>query len=188
VLRGVAGWQPGHPGPTPGDVPSFGVSYRRPELIPPLKLRPHPQSCAVSTPRPMKAAGACKLAAPAPAFAAEPLRPNTTWHASELHVHSRSCESPVRARVRALAREFAQDREAVLRPRDRRNNPPPTRARFLSARPSFNGFFSGSSRPPLFTLLCSTLHLSFSVPAPRRVLRRVLCKRPATDRCRTLLQ
>lgn len=39
------------------------------------------------------------LVAPAPAFAAEPLRPNTTWHASELHVHSRSCESPVRART-----------------------------------------------------------------------------------------
>lgn len=47
----------GAPGPTHGDVPSFGVSYHRPELIPPLKLGPHPQSCAVSTHQPMKAPG-----------------------------------------------------------------------------------------------------------------------------------
>lgn len=112
--RGVAGWWPGHPGPTHGDVPSFGVSYRRPELIPPLKLGPHPQSCAVSTHRPMKAPGACKLAAPAPAFEAEPLRPNTTWHASELHVHSRSCKSSVRARERALARKLARDQSGGI--------------------------------------------------------------------------
>ncbi|EGI64759.1 hypothetical protein G5I_06949 [Acromyrmex echinatior] len=54
--EGVARWRPGHPGPTHGDVPPFGVSYHRPELIPPLKLGPHPQSCAVSTHRPMKSA------------------------------------------------------------------------------------------------------------------------------------
>lgn len=105
MFRRGAGCKQGHSGSTHGDVPSCEVSYRRPELIPPLKLRPHPQSCAVSTHQPMKAPRACKLTAPARAVAAEPLRPNTTWHASELHVHSRSCESSLRARERALARE-----------------------------------------------------------------------------------
>lgn len=94
-------WHPGNAGPTHEDVPPFGMSYRRPELIPPLKLGPHPQSCAVSTHRPMNAPKACKLVVPALAFVPEPLRPNTTCHASELHVHSRSCESPVRARTGA---------------------------------------------------------------------------------------
>lgn len=99
VVRGgrVAGWRPGHPGPTHEDVPSPGVSYRRPKLIPPLKLGPHPQSCAVSTHRPMKAPVACKLAAPAPAIRG---RATPTKH----HV----------ARVR-VARAFAEQREPGAR-------------------------------------------------------------------------
>lgn len=91
--------RPGHPGPTHVDVPPFGVSYHRPELIPPLKLGPHPQSCAVSTHRPMKAPGSLQARCSGSGFRS---RATPTKH----HV----------ARVR-VARAFAELREPGARAR-----------------------------------------------------------------------
>jgi len=124
--EGVARWRLGHPGPTSHSwrrAPFRGIlsptrAYSAPQAraTPAIMRSFHPSA---NEKRPV----ACKLVAPAPAFVAEPLRPNTTWHASELHVHSRSCESPVRARERALstelARELTRDRsDGVLTARD----------------------------------------------------------------------
>lgn len=95
----MARWQPGYPGPTHGDVPPFGVSYHRLELIPPLKLGPHPQSCAVSTHRPMKAPGSLQARRSSSGFRS---RATPTKH----HV----------ARVR-VARAFAELREPGARAR-----------------------------------------------------------------------
>lgn len=73
----------------------FGMSYRHPELIPPLKFRPHPQSCAVSTHRPMKAR---ELASSAERLSSRATPTNTTCHAAELHVRPRSCRAFARRR------------------------------------------------------------------------------------------
>lgn len=68
----------------------FGMSYRHPELIPPLKFWPHPQSCAVSTHRPMKAR---ELASSGERLSSRATPTNTTCHAAELHVRPRSCRA-----------------------------------------------------------------------------------------------
>lgn len=68
----------------------FGIPYRHPELIPPLKFWPHPQSCAVSTHRPMKAR---ELASSAERLSSRATPTNTTCHAAELHVRPRSCRA-----------------------------------------------------------------------------------------------
>lgn len=115
--RSFKGWQGGNRGtrgPPTETCPLSGCPIADPSLFRPSSsghTRNHAQFPPIGQ---WKRWELAKLAAPAPAFVAEPLRPNTTWHASELHVHSRSCESPVRARVRALARNFARDREAVV--------------------------------------------------------------------------
>ena len=66
------------------------MSYRHPELIPPLKFWPHPQSCAVSTHRPMKAR---ELASSGERLSSRATPTNTTCHAAELHVRPRSCRA-----------------------------------------------------------------------------------------------
>lgn len=89
----------GHLVTTHGDVPSHGMSYRRCELIPPLKLGPHPQSCAVSTHRPMESAECLQARRSSSGF--------------------RGCATPTKhhvARVR-VARAFAELREPGARAR-----------------------------------------------------------------------
>lgn len=164
-LRALRGWgvAPGAPGAHP-----LRRALSRGVLSPTraysaLKLGTHPQSCAVSTHRPMKAPRACKLVAPAPALAPEPLRPNTTWHASELHVHSRSCESPVRARTGACERELARDRNGVA------CRPPRTAERDLSSSSissSHPSSCSSSSSSSVATLVSQLLSAARPSQAP----------------------
>lgn len=118
------------------------MSYRHPELIPPLKFWPHPQSCAVSTHRPMKAR---ELASSAERLSSRATPTNTTCHAAELHVRPRSC--------RAFARRG-------------RESSPPIDASF-EGRTSCTGIsvdFSVllSSRHTLFPLLASLIVVHIS--------------------------
>lgn len=92
--------------------------------------------------------------------------PNTTWHASELHVHSRSCESPVRARERALARgelatlsSLATARNVIPRRDESLRLSLPTRRHLLSVNPlpSISPFSQSLALSPSFFGPCRVL-------------------------------
>lgn len=119
----------GHPVTTHEDVPSHGVSYRRLELIPPPKLGPHPQSCAVSTHRPMESAGCLQ------ARRSFRLRLSRPCHSDQTPRGTRPSCTCIRGAARArCARESGRLRESF--PERRRESSPSNAKKILSRRRS----------------------------------------------------